>query len=237
MVLRMESQYFFEAIPQGYSYLTYLLSPPAPPEPIKDHWTPEENEIFERCIAELDHLSRDFFDNIAQRIPKKSVGQIMRHFEALVEDVDQIESGRVPIPDYDKSKRKVDVKTEPSDEPREGKSTRRAPRRRGVGWSREEHELFLVGLAKFGKGDWKSISRNCVRTRNPTQVASHAQKYFKRLKNDPDRRRFSRLSDPLALPSASETIDRPSIYMPSLRFASFGNRRIGHSLAYYRYKN
>ena len=41
--------------------------------------------------------------------------------------------------------------------------------------------LFLLGLDKFGKGDWRSISRNFVISRTPTQVASHAQKYFIRL--------------------------------------------------------
>ena len=40
--------------------------------------------------------------------------------------------------------------------------------------------LFLVGLKRYGKGDWRSISRNVVVTRTPTQVASHAQKYFLR---------------------------------------------------------
>jgi len=43
--------------------------------------------------------------------------------------------------------------------------------------------LFLNGLKKYGKGDWRSISRNCVVTRTPSQVASHAQKYFLRLQN------------------------------------------------------
>ncbi|KAL3720662.1 hypothetical protein ACJRO7_005474 [Eucalyptus globulus] len=240
----MESQYFFEVTPPGYSYLTYLLSPPTPPEPIEDHWTSEENEIFERCIAELGHLSRDFFENIALRIPEKSVGQIQRHFEALVKDVENIDAGRVPIPDYDGSESKVDEKEKPSDEPEkekpsdepleEDQSTPQTTKKRGIAWSREEHELFLEGLEKYGKGDWKSISRNCVKTRNPTQVASHAQKYFKRLKNNSDRRRFSRLIDPLALPSSSEAIDRPSILMPSLQLASIvSRRRIGHSLSYY----
>lgn len=40
------------------------------------------------------------------------------------------------------------------------------------------HRLFLLGLQKYGKGDWRNISRNFVVTRTPTQVASHAQKYF-----------------------------------------------------------
>lgn len=51
---------------------------------------------------------------------------------------------------------------------------------------------FLLGLEKYGKGDWRSISRNFVVTRTPTQVASHAQKYFIRLNSmNKDRRRSS----------------------------------------------
>ncbi|PHT46475.1 hypothetical protein CQW23_15633 [Capsicum baccatum] len=42
--------------------------------------------------------------------------------------------------------------------------------------------LFLRGLAIYGRGDWRSIARNCVITRTSMQVASHAQKYFNRLK-------------------------------------------------------
>jgi SHAQKYF class myb-like DNA-binding protein len=66
-------------------------------------------------------------------------------------------------------------------------------RRKGIPWTEEEHRLFLLGLAKFGKGDWRSISRNFVVSRTPTQVASHAQKYFIRLNsmNKKDKRRSS----------------------------------------------
>ena len=65
----------------------------------------------------------------------------------------------------------------------------------GVPWSEEEHRLFLLGLHKVGKGDWRGISRNFVKTRTPTQVASHAQKYFLRRHNQNRRRRRSSLFD------------------------------------------
>ncbi|XP_076933655.1 transcription factor MYB1R1-like [Bidens hawaiensis] len=68
-------------------------------------------------------------------------------------------------------------------------------RKRGIPWTEDEHKLFLLGLQKVGKGDWRGISRNFVKTRTPTQVASHAQKYFLRRTNLNRRRRRSSLFD------------------------------------------
>ncbi|XP_057787636.1 transcription factor MYBS3-like [Salvia miltiorrhiza] len=68
-------------------------------------------------------------------------------------------------------------------------------RKKGVAWSEEEHRTFLIGLEKLGKGDWRGISRNFVTTRTPTQVASHAQKYFLRLASLNKKKRRSSLFD------------------------------------------
>ncbi|XP_059626880.1 transcription factor DIVARICATA-like [Cornus florida] len=157
--------------------LFYISSPPRPqpqPQPQPKHssdWSFEENKLFENCLAEFNLDSPDLFEKIGLRIPTKTVEDIKKQYEKLVEDVKMIESGFVPLPNYQNI----------SPNPPTNNSTRPNPKKRGIPWTKEEHQNFLAGLDKYGKGDWKSISRHCVQTKNPTQVASHAQKYFQKL--------------------------------------------------------
>jgi len=48
-------------------------------------------------------------------------------------------------------------------------------------WTAEEHERFMVGLAKFGRRKWMRIAEH-VGSRTVVQVRSHAQKFFKKTK-------------------------------------------------------
>eukprot|EP00178_Gracilaria_changii_P025612 TRINITY_DN78875_c0_g1_i1.p1 TRINITY_DN78875_c0_g1~~TRINITY_DN78875_c0_g1_i1.p1 ORF type:complete len:536 (-),score=70.70 TRINITY_DN78875_c0_g1_i1:197-1651(-) len=56
------------------------------------------------------------------------------------------------------------------------------------GWTKEEHYLFLLGLQRHGRGNWKIIAET-IPSRTATQVQSHAQKYFQRLKQKNKRKR------------------------------------------------
>lgn len=77
----------------------------------------------------------------------------------------------------------------------DGLMGRAQERRKGVPWTEDEHRRFLAGLEKLGKGDWRGISRHFVTTRTPTQVASHAQKYFLRQSSLTQKKRRSSLFD------------------------------------------
>ncbi|CAL9128990.1 unnamed protein product [Musa textilis] len=203
-------------------------------------WSREDDKAFENALATIapppkvkeeeegaseggESGGGDWWELIAAGVPGKTAAEVRRHYEALVEDVNAIEAGWVPVPRYvgeeapsgstptavtHSSKEKqpqhhhdhnshhgsADRKRGGFEIGGQGKSCSKAEqeRRKGIPWTEEEHRLFLLGLDKFGKGDWRSISRNFVISRTPTQVASHAQKYFIRLNSmNRDRRRSS----------------------------------------------
>lgn len=97
----------------------------------------------------------------------------------------------------------------------EGLICRNQEKKKGVPWSEEEHRVFLIGLEKLGKGDWRGISRSFVTTRTPTQVASHAQKYFLRQNCLVKKRRRSSLFDAVGdrgqQPQMAKSISSPQL--------------------------
>lgn len=185
-------------------------------------WTREQDKEFENALNVFDQDNPNRWEQIAGAVTGKDAMEVKRHFEILQEDINSIDAGRIALPNYSLSSLSLSEEGPASDTPGvkkgasfsgqasgtgvnangngvaalsgKGMSSKSADqeRRKGIPWSEEEHRLFLLGLAKFGKGDWRSISRNFVISRTPTQVASHAQKYFIRLNSiNKDKRRSS----------------------------------------------
>ncbi|XP_042041406.1 transcription factor MYBS1-like [Salvia splendens] len=178
-------------------------------------WSSEENTVFENALAEVDHSSPNFFESLAAKVPWRSPDDVRLHYEALVQDLELIESGHFPIPDYpplDAPARPDEMDPTRDDDIR-GKSGQ--PRRRGIPWTEEEHQLFLMGLNKYGKGDWRSISRYYVVTKTPTQVASHAQKYFRRqTSSTPADRRRPSIHDIHTVNPGAAALNAPPLPLP-----------------------
>ncbi|CAI9779160.1 unnamed protein product [Fraxinus pennsylvanica] len=178
-----------------------------PDESSSSIWSREQDTQFEKAIATYPEESSDRWEKIAANVSGKSLEEVKDHYELLVDDVDSIEAGFVPLPCYNSSsdgttsnageegilKKSGNFGHLNSNSSNGGKVSRTdQERRKGIAWTEDEHRRFLIGLDKYGKGDWRSISRNLVVTRTPTQVASHAQKYYNRLNSmNKDRRRSS----------------------------------------------
>ncbi|KAL1217722.1 Transcription factor SRM1 [Cardamine amara subsp. amara] len=152
---------------------------------IRSSWSRADDLAFERALAIYTDKTDYNWEKIAAAVPGKTIEQIKEHYEVLVRDVMMIESGYVPLPDYDVSE---EPNHSTSDKERSiGERTSNKQKRefkqkwrKGVSWTSDEHREFLLGLEQYGKGDWRSISRYSVLTRTPSQVASHAQKYYAR---------------------------------------------------------
>lgn len=167
-------------------------------------WTPEENKCFENALALYDKDTPDRWFKVAAMIPGKTVGDVIKQYRELEEDVSDIEAGLIPIPGYTTDSFTLEWVNDsqgfdgfrhyftPGGKRGTGTRPSDQERKKGVPWTEEEHRQFLMGLKKYGKGDWRNISRNFVMTRTPTQVASHAQKYFiRQVTGGKDKRRSS----------------------------------------------
>ncbi|CAM8966731.1 unnamed protein product [Rhodiola kirilowii] len=144
-------------------------------------WTEEENEVFGILLSRYPEGYPARFESIASFLPSKSVDQVISHYQAFVANMEAIGACLNPVP---RNSNNVNQAANDTNEVRQTVETAQpAPkkrRRKESKWTEVEHRKFLMGLEANRKGDWRGISREFVKTKTSVQVASHAQKYFKR---------------------------------------------------------
>lgn len=72
------------------------------------NWTPKQNKLFEKALALYDKDTPDRWQNVAKAVGGKTAEEVRRHYEILLEDLRQIESGRIPFPNYKSTGRDAD---------------------------------------------------------------------------------------------------------------------------------
>nr|XP_043631180.1 transcription factor DIVARICATA-like isoform X1 [Erigeron canadensis] len=160
-------------------------------------WTEEQNKWFESALAIFDTETPDRWSNVAAFVPGKSEVEVRAQYEELKADINNIEAGLVEDPGY--LTYKSDMVHDHGFNSFGNRFFRSRSldheRRKGIPWTEEEHRRFLMGLQVHGKGDWRNISRNFVVTKTPTQVASHAQKYYARQHSEGKEKRRPSIHD------------------------------------------
>lgn len=63
-------------------------------------WTPKQNKQFEKALALYDKDTPDRWQNVAKAVDGKSTEEVRKHYGILVQDVINIESGQIPLPNY-----------------------------------------------------------------------------------------------------------------------------------------
>ncbi|KAL5984596.1 hypothetical protein ACLOJK_041904 [Asimina triloba] len=113
-------------------------------------WSAEENKLFENALAEFDDEDApDRWEKVAARVPGKTVAEVVKQYERLVEDVELIESGRVLLPHYPEDNNGGgDGVGREEKEKRGGRKTEVERKKKGVPWNEEEHR---EGKGREGK--------------------------------------------------------------------------------------
>uniref|UniRef100_A0AAU7PIV4 MYB-related transcription factor MYB2 n=1 Tax=Mentha canadensis TaxID=294733 RepID=A0AAU7PIV4_9LAMI len=65
-------------------------------------WTAWQNKVFEDALVNYDRNKPEWWQNVAKAVGGKSVEEVKRHYQKLVEDINHIENEKVPVPNYNK---------------------------------------------------------------------------------------------------------------------------------------
>lgn len=145
-------------------------------------WSREEDKAFENaiamhCIEEDDskEQQQQQWQKIASMVPSRSVEELKQHYQILLEDVNAIEAGNIPLPNYVGEDRATSstkdfhgpstaadnrsngvygsgfsgLSHDPSGHGSKGSSKSEQERRKGIPWTEEEHRYVCFVQETF----------------------------------------------------------------------------------------
>ena len=122
------------------------------PSTSSSSWTRAQEKAFENALALHTEDSPDRWILIAESVGGKSAEEIKHHYELLIEDINGIESGLVPLPCYvSSSGSQGEIASEAGGGSKKGShshadhkgSRAEQERRKGIAWTEEEHRLIF----------------------------------------------------------------------------------------------
>lgn len=116
-------------------------------------WTREEDEAFETALAdalpwkseEEDEGDMRRWEELVGKVGTKTIEEVRKHYETLVDDIGAIEAGKVEVPNY-VGEEEEEVEKEKGSESvdggggKSGLSKAEQERRKGIPWTEEEHK-------------------------------------------------------------------------------------------------
>lgn len=118
-------------------------------------WTREEDKAFEAALATVEVVEELLrWERIAARVSARTVDEVKKHYEILVEDVKAIEEGRVELPRYGVGEEEEKAKGGGLGlgfDRGSAKALSRSEqeRRKGIPWTEEEHRSLLCVIQVF----------------------------------------------------------------------------------------
>nr|XP_004239479.1 transcription factor DIVARICATA-like [Solanum lycopersicum] len=152
-------------------------------------WSEEEHRAF---LCGLEKLGTGNWSEIAKQfVPSRTRTQISSHaqkyfaWQKTRNDKAAKSTSNVELSSSTSGKEERPLSPMPIsyNDSNNGDSVNLLSRKQEGKWTEEEHEAFLIGMEKVGR-NWTRVSKEFVLSRTPTQITSHAQKYFEGLRND-----------------------------------------------------
>lgn len=116
-----------------------------------DTWTKEDELFFQSALVMVPEDMEGRWEKIAERVPGKTAEDVLAYYDALVCDVNEIESGNVELPSYaddvedeveenvvvKKKRGRKSVGSSCGDQSRTSQKSEK--RKKGTPWSEDEH--------------------------------------------------------------------------------------------------